>query len=126
MGINLCIANSIEEIDNGIEIENIRLDDALEDFIWKNRDILSSHIEIYEKLEPYDDMILTFHEILELQCFSETLLNPENIEALDFSKEHVHERDYVSKEEYLQFAQDLKMVCGKAISMGKLLYSIGD
>lgn len=126
MGINLCIANSIGEIDNGIEIENIRLDDALEDFIWKNRNILSSHIKIYEKLEPYGDMILTFHEILELRCFSETLLNPQNIEALDFSQKHVHERNYVSKEEYLQFAQNLKMVCEKAISLGKHLYSIGD
>ena len=49
MGINLCIANSMKEIESGLEIENLRLEDSLEDFIWRNREILSSHIEIYAK-----------------------------------------------------------------------------
>lgn len=49
MGINLCIADSTEEILHGLELENIRLEDALEDFIWENREILSSYIGIYLK-----------------------------------------------------------------------------
>ena len=126
MGINLYIANSMKEIESGLEIENLRLEDSLEDFIWRNREILSSHIEIYVKLEPYDTVILTNHEVLELKYFSETLLDSKNIEALNFYREQGNSRNYVSIEEYLKFARELKRICEKAILLGKPLYSVGD
>lgn len=147
MGINLCIANSRKEISKGLELENVRLEDHVMDFIWYNRDILSPYIDIYLKLEPYDDVLLTKQEVFELQCFAEILLTPNIIENTDFSKEEtikrfastliypsietfskeeIYERAYVPKEEYLQFAQSIKMVCEKALALGKPLYSIGD
>lgn len=147
MGINLCIANSRKEINKGLELENVRLEDHVMDFIWYNRDILSPHIDIYLKLEPYDDLLLTNQEVFELQCFAEMLLTPNIIEKIDFSKEEtikrfastliypsidtfskeeIYESAYVPKEEYLQFAQSIKMVCEKALALGKPLYSIGD
>ena len=126
MGINLCIANSIEEINNALELENISLEDDIIDFIWRNKEVLSEHIEAFYKLEPYDDMLLTNQEVLDLKCFAQTLLNPENIERLNFCKDEVYEEYYVPKEEYLQFATDIKRVCEKSIILGKPLYSIGD
>lgn len=126
MGINLCIANSMEEINKGLELENIRLEDHVIDFTWRNREVLSVYMDAFYKLEPYDDMLLTNQEVLELQCFAETLLDPENIKMLNFCKEKVYEEYYVPKEEYLQFAQGIKMVCEKALTLGKPLYSIGD
>lgn len=147
MGINLYIANSRKEISKGIVLESVRLEDHVIDFIWYNREILSAHIDIYLKLEPYDDVLLTKQDVVELQCFAETLLNPKIIEKIDFSKEEtikrfastliypsietfskeeIYDRAYVPKEEYLQFAQSIKMVCEKALTLGKPLYSIGD
>ncbi len=126
MGINLYIAKSIDDIYKGKVFSDVRLEDNIQDFIWKNREILSSHMEIYLKLDPYDNVILNSHEILKLKCFSETLLNPKNIKMLNFSREHVHESDYVSKEEYLQFANELNIICKKAEMLEEQLYSIGD
>lgn len=65
----------------------MRLEDNVQDFIWYNREILSAHIEIYIKLESYDKMLLINQDVLELKYFTETLLYPENIEMLNFSKE---------------------------------------
>lgn len=126
MGINLCIANSMKEINNALELENVRLEDDVIDFIWRNREVLSEYMEAFLKLEPYDDMLLTSQEVLELKCYAETLLDPENIKRLNFCKEEVYERYYVPKEEYLQFAQNIKMVCEKSMELGMPLYSIGD
>ena len=126
MGINLYIANSRKEISKGMVLESVRLEDHLIDFTWRNREVLSEYMEAFLKLEPYDDMLLTNQEVLDLKCFAQTLLNPENIERLNFCKDEVYEKYYVPKEEYLQFASDIKRVCEKSISLGKPLYSIGD
>ena len=123
MGIDIYIANSIEEPYKKSDLPHVRIEDNIQEFIWKYRELFKENIQIYLELEPYDNMILSNKQIVDLKMFAENLLNPEKISLLESEFDSKYNID---KKEYLVFAKELYNLCQDALQSNQDLVSLGD
>ncbi|SHH37000.1 hypothetical protein [Tepidibacter thalassicus] len=120
MSIDFVIAKNIDE---GKKIDtSVQLEEYISDFLWKNRSILESDIDILIKIDPYNHKLFTHKEIKKLLIESEFLLKKETIAFLEneFTKQNVN------KDEFIKFAIDLKNMCELALKTNKTIVSIAD
>lgn len=123
MGIDIYIANSIEEPYKKSDLPHVRIEDNIQEFIWKYRELFKENIQIYLELDPYDNMILSNKQIVDLKIFAENLLNPEKISLLESEFDSKYNID---KKEYLVFAKELYNLCQDALQSNQDLVSLGD
>lgn len=123
MGIDIYIANSIEEPYKKSDLPHVRIEDNIQEFIWKYRELFKENIQIYLELDPYDNMILSNKQIVDLKIFAENLLNPEKISLLE---SEFDSKSNIDKKEYLVFAKELYNLCQDALQSNQDLVSLGD
>lgn len=124
MGIDIYIASSIEEPYKKSNLPHVRIEDNMQEFIWKYRELFKESIQSYLELEPYDNMILSKEQIMGLKIFAENLLNPEKICSLE--SEFDSYRYNLDKKDYLAFAKELYNLCQEALKSNQDIVSLGD
>ncbi len=123
MGIDIYIASSMEEPYKRMGLPHVRMEDAMQEFIWKHQQLWKENIQIYLELEPYGDIMLLREQIKALKRFAEDLLNVDKITSLECS---FHSQYSIDKKEYLTFAKELYALCQEALQTKQKLVSLGD
>lgn len=67
MGIDIYIASSMEEPYKRTGLPHVRMEDAMQEFIWKHQQLWKENIQIYLALEPYGDIMLLREQIKALK-----------------------------------------------------------
>lgn len=122
MGMHFKIADSVESALTKKRFA--RLDDDMDELIFKNKDIFGSAVDIFINLDPYGDKIFTYNEIELLLIASKALLQNDIIEYLD-SKDEFKNYD-VDKKEFIEFANSMISMCNIALKSNSKIVSLGD
>ena len=118
MGINFCVANTIEDAHYCRKPHYTVLSHELSDFIYHKID----NIPIFDEVEPYDHVVFSSDKIEEFIKTSESMLNDELIELL----EPHFVRDGIEKEQYIETITSIIEVCNIALEKGLNLVTLGD
>lgn len=115
MGINIYFTDSLDEVYNGFVERNIRIEDDIIEFFWKNRELFNN-IQYFNLLEPYEDMLLSLSQIKGLSNFAMDAI--QKINEIQFKG--------IDKNEYLRFLTELNKICEDSLERNLKLISVGD
>lgn len=130
MGMTFIIGESVkdifkESIEGIDEIgENVNLDDYMCDLIYKNRHIFGENVYVFNKLDPYGDVVIETDEVESFIVASKALIKEDVLEYLDSRDEF--KNCNVEKEEFINFANFMIKICTFALANNKKIVSVGD
>ena len=117
MGMNFCVANTIEDARYCRKPHYTVLSHELANFIYHKID----NIPIFNEVEPYDHVVFSSDKIEEFIVTCESMLNDELIELL---QPHFV-RDGIEKEEYIDILTSIIEVCKIALEKGMNIVTLG-
>ncbi|SHK10857.1 hypothetical protein [Tepidibacter formicigenes] len=118
--IGFVISNDINEAINMYDF--VTLDERIDDFIFKKKDIFGSSVDIFTQINPYEDTIFSQDEIKKFLLASKQLLQEDVLDFLE--KDFI--RENIDKKEFIKFANNMINMCNIALKENKNIVSIGN
>ncbi|MCY6355397.1 hypothetical protein [Clostridium sp. ZS2-4] len=118
VGVNFAIANDFLEATRKF---NLLFEEDIDNFIWNYRECFGDAVSILTEIDPYSDKIFSHNEIEKLLRAAKQLKKDTILNSLE--KEFIKQN--VNKNELIEFANALIIMCESALKQHKTMISIG-